>query len=272
MSSTPQRILVAEDHDINAQFLILLLQRMGLQADIARDGTEAVALLTARPYDAVLMDLYMPGLNGLQATRAIRALPAPACQTPVVLVSAESEQDIEGLGPDLQLAAIAAKPLRDAALRRALAACGIRVPDSPGPPQSSPPPTTPPASTPASTPPAAAGAGQPLDLVDEAQFRRAVSLMSPPLRIEMLQELFDAPHGAARVLRAALLGDSPRALHAAAHSLKGSAMMLGLPQLQQLCGRIEAQALASPAAADAALRDELSRVLQQTRDALGQLG
>ena len=122
MSRPPPRVLVAEDHDINAQFLVLLLQRIGLQADIARDGTEALAMTQVQPYAAVLMDLYMPGLNGVEATRAIRALPAPACHTPVVLVTAESEEDIEGLTPELRFAAIAAKPLRDEALRRALVA------------------------------------------------------------------------------------------------------------------------------------------------------
>lgn len=273
MSRPPLRVLVAEDHNINAQFLVLLLQRIGLQADIARDGAEAVRMLQAHPYTAVLMDLYMPVMNGVEATRAIRALPAPACHTPVVLVTAEDEHDIEGLTPELQLAALAAKPLRDAELRRALATCGITLADSLGLPHGNP-------EAQAANDGASAADGQSATagtdtppLVDETQFRRAVSLMPTELRVELLNELFDAPHGAVNMLRSALVGGSPHPLRLAAHKLKGSAMMLGLPRLQQVCARIEQQARdAQPdQRVDAVLREELAHTVQDTRDMLAQL-
>ena len=266
MSRPPPRVLVAEDHDINAQFLVLLLQRIGLQADIARDGTEALAMTQVQPYAAVLMDLYMPGLNGVEATRAIRALSAPACHTQVVLVTAESEEDIEGLTPELRFAAIAAKPLRDEALRRALVACGIDPADALGLEQRGAPV---PAANDASAPHPAPG-GDALATVDEAQFQRAVSLMPHELRVELLNELFNAPHGAVNLLRTALLGDSPHPLRLAAHKLKGSAMMLGLPRLQQVSARIEQQAhRGQPVHTE--MREELAQTVQDTRDALAQL-
>lgn len=270
MSRPPPRVLVAEDHDINAQFLVLLLQRMGLQADIAHDGTRALEMMQAQPYAAVLMDLYMPGLNGVEATRAIRALAAPACHTPVVLVTAEDEQDIEGLSPELRLAAIAAKPLRDAALRDALVACGIDAAGSGGGSQG----RAPEAATHTSTPAPVVRGGTALLLVDAAQFQRAVSLMPEDLRVELLNELFDAPHGAVNMLRNALVGGSTHPLRLAAHKLKGSAMMLGLPRLQQVCARIEDEARdAQPdQSVDAALREEFAHTVRDTRDALAQLG
>jgi photoactive yellow protein len=86
------RILVAEDNPVNREVTIGILGRLEIQADAVADGTEVIEALKAVPYDLVLMDVQMPGLDGLEATRVIRNPQSAVMnhQIPVIAVTANA--------------------------------------------------------------------------------------------------------------------------------------------------------------------------------------
>ena len=88
--SPPVRILVAEDNRTNQKLIQGLLRRLGCEVDIASDGREAVELHSLRPYAAILMDLQMPGMDGLEATGEIRRRASVGVQIPIIALTANA--------------------------------------------------------------------------------------------------------------------------------------------------------------------------------------
>lgn len=89
-SITGLRVLVVDDHVVNRRAIELVLQPFGVDATLAESGEEALELLNAEVFDAVLMDVYMPGMDGREATRVLRAGAGPNKTTPVIAVTASA--------------------------------------------------------------------------------------------------------------------------------------------------------------------------------------
>src|SRR5690606_38028057 len=85
-----RRILLVEDNPVNQLYAQALLQSQGHEVVLASDGREAVSRVREHDFDLVLMDCHMPGMDGYEATRRIRALPAPRGEVPVVALTASA--------------------------------------------------------------------------------------------------------------------------------------------------------------------------------------
>jgi signal transduction histidine kinase/DNA-binding response OmpR family regulator len=117
----PLRVLLAEDHKINQRLALMLLGQANHHVDVAENGEQAVEAVLKQDYDIVLMDVQMPILDGVQATKKIRALPPPKGTTPIVALTAHAmagaREEYLAAGMDDYLS----KPLEPAALFAALA-------------------------------------------------------------------------------------------------------------------------------------------------------
>lgn len=116
----PGRVLVAEDNAINRRVIATLLDHFGLAYDMAVDGETAVAAVAGGGYGLVLMDATMPKLDGLDAARAIRALPAPLNAVRIVGVTARAFDHEIAAFKAAGVDAVVTKPLSVAELWRAI--------------------------------------------------------------------------------------------------------------------------------------------------------
>ncbi|MDZ4321816.1 MAG: ATP-binding protein [Phenylobacterium sp.] len=87
----PLHVLVVDDHDINRRAVGLMLQDLDIRLTEASSGFEALGLLEAQPFDLVLMDCHMPGMDGLSVTRELRRRSGPNQHTPVIAVTGAGE-------------------------------------------------------------------------------------------------------------------------------------------------------------------------------------
>jgi CheY-like chemotaxis protein/HPt (histidine-containing phosphotransfer) domain-containing protein len=231
------RLLVAEDHPVNQLVIQGMLDKRGYACDIVANGREALTQLARGVHSAVLMDVQMPELDGIEATAQIRAQERDGAHLPIIAMTASAlEGDRErflAAGMDDYIT----KPLRpdqlDAVLERWVGGALAHAPE-----------------------PAAGGAQNGLIDVGRVQrFRddypeiaeRLVALFAdttPPL----LEQLSNAVH----------TGDD-EGVRRLAHKLKGSCQNLGATTMGALCRRLE-----EPGARAAPLADELSAVYPAT--------
>ncbi|MDA8232313.1 MAG: MASE1 domain-containing protein [Magnetospirillum sp.] len=203
-------ILLAEDNALNRQVTSALLARRGYAVTAAADGGEAVELARQGGFDLVLMDMAMPGLDGIDAARAVRALPPPAGNVPIIALTANAFPDDVERCLAAGMNGHVAKPLDPEAFDRAVAAVCPAL-----------------------------GGGDSRPAVDEAALRKLRDLVGERDWAGFLRLFLDnggALH--ARIRDAARDGDFA-ATAEAAHDLKGMARYACCPALGELCGDIE---------------------------------
>ena len=258
------RILLAEDNIVNQQVAQGILKKMGLRADTVANGLEALQALASLPYDLVLMDVQMPELGGLEATRHIRdsQSPLPNPHLPIIAMTANAMQGDRECCLAAGMNDYVTKPLVPQALADAL---DKWLPPDPVAMTDAPP--EPAAATPAGS---AQEAATPVfdkpdmmaRLMDDADLAREIVTLF----------LGEIPRKIAMLRGALTAGDGPSAV-CQAHNIKGASANLGGKALQAVACDIEQAAkageLASAVGRLAELEAQFDRLQLAMRQELG---
>jgi two-component system sensor histidine kinase/response regulator len=235
------RVLLAEDDPINQEVAMALLNEVGLSVELAADGRQAVAKAASADYDLILMDMQMPEMDGLDATRAIRNLPGWATK-PILAMTANAFDEDRKRCLKAGMNDFVAKPVEPARLFATLAAW---LPQR----QSGTPASGMPAQGPAQD---SAALRTRLAAIDDLNLDWGLAAVRGNLeRYRQLLDQFAAGHrdDMMRIAEQVAAGNASGAIRIA-HTLKGSAGTLGLSRLQVEAEILE-KALHDPIAAEA---------------------
>jgi len=119
LQSTPH-ILIVDDNATNRIVAQALCEMFGCTSETAEDGLEALEAVQARPFDLILMDIKMPRMDGVEATRAIRALTGPEGGIPIIALTANADPDDAKRYVSIGMAAVVEKPIKPERLRMAM--------------------------------------------------------------------------------------------------------------------------------------------------------
>ncbi len=238
----PLRVLLVEDNPINQKVAQLLLAKLGHDVDTVDDGLAAIHAVHASRYHLVLMDLQMPGMDGLEATRRIRAeLPATA-QPHIVAMTASAMIEDRAACSAAGMNDYLPKPVRRQDLLNMLAAANFRT-DRPHA-----------SATASNTNPTTDLGAQPEDR--EADVRLRLADLGEPdsdednaLLASLLRSFLQRAPDTLRELHSALEAGEAADAEQLAHALKGSALNLGANNLGLLCDQLEAHSRSNKLAA-----------------------
>ena len=223
----PLRILLAEDNHVNQKVATELIARLSYRIDVVSSGVEALAALVQQHYDVVLMDVRMPEMDGLEATRQIRS-DRTLAQPRIVAMTANAmrgdREDCLRAGMDDYIA----KPVRLAELARALTLCNPIPADRPVLKKKAP----------------ISSIGKPSTAVSGLDQKR-LQVLSQDLggSAEMIRGILrswldDSPR-VIEQLRTGFLAARPEEVRRAAHTLRSSSEMLGAVRVAVLCQELE---------------------------------
>lgn len=120
------RVLIAEDNYMNRQYISELLQKWGITHDLAHHGKEALQLAAQHPYSLIFMDLQMPFMDGIEATRRLRASEGPNARTPIIALTASALTSRKNEALDAGMNDFLPKPFSPNQLRKLLNTYAIK--------------------------------------------------------------------------------------------------------------------------------------------------
>jgi CheY-like chemotaxis protein len=104
-------VLIVDDHPACRAICTAFCELFDFSSETVNDGTEAIDAVTHQRFDVILMDIHMPGMGGIEAAQAIRAMNGPAAQTPIIAVSTAVDPDAEAHYRAHGLYAVVGKPI-----------------------------------------------------------------------------------------------------------------------------------------------------------------
>jgi CheY-like chemotaxis protein len=215
----PLHILVADDNLVNQRVALHLLGQLGYQPDVVGSGREVMEALSRQRYDIVLMDVQMPELDGLEATRLIHRQTPTGIRPRIIAMTANATPEDREVCLAAGMDDYITKPLHLERLEAVLVKWG----ESP----------TSPADRPQTSEPAA----------DEFAALIQLRAMQPAGDSDIVTELIDLfledTPPQLETLRQAVQRSDPGALEQAGHSLKGSCAMIGAERMADLCAELE---------------------------------
>ncbi len=223
----PLRILLAEDNIVNQRVAQRFLDKLGYQADVAANGLEVIAALERQPYDVILMDMQMPEMDGLEATRLI-CQKWPETQRPqIIAMTANVLQGDRELCLEAGMDDYIGKPVRIEELVRALSESYPRF----GPAEekdTSPQPKV-----------RAAQLAPTLDLAALGKLRDILGDQAIPAITELINLFIDNGLELLEKMRTAVQAGQAMGLYRGAHTLKPGSAHLGAMRLAALCSELE---------------------------------
>jgi PAS domain S-box-containing protein len=232
----PLHILLAEDNLVNQKVALLLLKRMGYRADIAANGLEVLQALQRQPYDVVLMDMQMPEMDGLEATRYILEQ-WPAMERPwIIAMTANALQGDRERCLEAGMNDYVSKPVRPEELAQALLRCQ---------PQARPEQSKAPVQAANRTPSEAKEDvqihqnGQVLDPKVLAELHELLGEEAPEMIMELIELFLNTADPLMAQIRTAVQNEAGDDLYRAAHTLKPSSAHLGAVRFAALCEALE---------------------------------
>ena len=255
-------VLVAEDHPVNRQYLAALLENMGHSTRFVGNGEEALAAAGGERFDLVLMDLHMPVMDGVMATRAIRALPDRVAATvPIVALTADAFAEtrercmVAGMN-DFLTKPVSAQKL--ALTIRRLFGVGVAGELEFALPVTS-----------ALEPPSVQTG---LPLIDPASVAASLQTLSMQQLGSMIGTFLDQGPAMAQRLRVAVRDGQPLELSVQAHAARGVALNLGLAALAGTAQALQDGASHLPAHEVARLVQRFEELIPRSRQAAEQAG